>query len=500
MKRIRLILPIRTLLIITMILTSNNVLHGQLSGNNLLEFQLGNLPGSDPADLTTHYDQLNLQYRYKSVKASLRYEQFFSQQDGRSYNQLSQFTLQYRKSGLDLKVGSFSEILGNGLLLRAYEIPGSVFEEQAYRVRYGFYRDLLGVSLKYNGKWGYFKGLRGTTLANSLPPTLPSDERRPDLTEGLETGLNFFGQSAGIALMRNTNGPNLHSFYSLLLNGGLFSIFSYNVEFAHNLSRDVPLFALTDDARYGIYASVNFSYGSVGFSAEYKDYKDMLIGAGISDPPTLVKEHKYKLLNRSIHVPLYFNEEGYQFEAYYTFGSGARLLLNHSRAVNVLAQEFVFTEYFAEFNFSPGSANTFTLFADYASDGIKFEDHRYTGGGIWELAIARNHSTLLEIEYQSVERNILEREVFSNVAVIAGYNYDTHTTVAVTWEYSTDRAQVISGDSRNWIGLDISHKLNPRNTLSLFAGQRRGGPACTSGVCYEVLDFEGVELRFKTKF
>jgi hypothetical protein len=38
------------------------------------------------------------------------------------------------------------------------------------------------------------------------------------------------------------------------------------------------------------------------------------------------------------------------------------------------------------------------------------------------------------------------------------------------------------------------------NTISMFAGKRRGGPACTSGICYEVLDFEGIEIRLKTIF
>ncbi len=34
----------------------------------------------------------------------------------------------------------------------------------------------------------------------------------------------------------------------------------------------------------------------------------------------------------------------------------------------------------------------------------------------------------------------------------------------------------------------------------LFAGERRGGTACTSGTCYEVLAFRGAELRILTRF
>ena len=97
---------------------------GQLSGNNLMEYQLGNLPYTEPAALSSHYDQLNLGYRYKGLKATLRYEQFLSQNEESSYYSLSQFQVQYRKEKLELKVGNFNETLGNGLLLRGYEIAG----------------------------------------------------------------------------------------------------------------------------------------------------------------------------------------------------------------------------------------------------------------------------------------------------------------------------------------------------------------------------------------
>jgi hypothetical protein len=483
-----------------LILTLSTGLFAQISGNNLFEFQMGNLPDVTPKDLSVHYDQLNLKYRYNSLTAKIRYEQFLSQTDGSSYNRLTQYSLQYRKEGLNIKVGNFSEILGNGLLLRAYEIPGSVFEEQAYRVSYGFYRDLRGASIRYNGKLGYVKAIRGRTLANALPPTLSELDRRPDLTEGVESGINFLGQTAGVVLMRNTNALIKDTFYSLLLSGNIAASLSYNFEYAHSLNSTEPVFALSDDVRYGFYGSVNYSYKSFGISVEYKDYQDMLIGAGISDPPTLVKEHKYKVLNRSIHVPQYYDENGWQAEAYYSFQNGTRLLFNFALAVNEIVTSYTFKEYFTELYFSAGQANNFTLFADYSEEPLKFEDHRYAGGLVWEYAFGRNHSTLFEIEYQRVERNIFSSINFDNIVLIAAYSNSPKTTVSFTWEITSDPILTDPGNFRSWYGVDLSHKLNNRNTISLFAGQRRGGPSCASGVCYEVLDFQGVEFRLKTKF
>ncbi len=124
--------------------------------------------------LSSLYDQLNLGYRYKGLKASVRYEQFLSQNEGSSYYSLSQFQVQYRKEKLELKVGNFNETLGNGLLMRGYEIAGSVFEEEAYRTRYGFYRDMLGFSAKYTGDIWYLNALRGKSLVNYLTSHLRS--------------------------------------------------------------------------------------------------------------------------------------------------------------------------------------------------------------------------------------------------------------------------------------------------------------------------------------
>ena len=358
----------RSIVLYFLLLILAGELNAQLSGNNLLEFQLGNLPEIDPNNLSTHYDQLNLRYRYKSINASVRYEHFLSQSDATSYYKLSQYQLQYRKNGLDLKIGNFNEILGNGLLLRAYEIPGSVFEDEGYRVRYGFYKDIKGVSGKYQTKHMYVKALRGNMLTNELPPILPEKDRRTNLVEAMESGISYFGQTVGFIYMRNSNSSIIDNFYSVLANGGFFSFFSYSFEFAHNIERGISILTMDDPAaRYGLYTSLNFSYRRFGLSLEYKDFQRMVIGSGISDPPTLVKEHKYKVLNRSIHVPKYYDEDGVQVEAYYSFENGSRLLVNYAKAVNEYTiATYDFNEYFSEYTFYPGSSNTISFFADYS--------------------------------------------------------------------------------------------------------------------------------------
>lgn len=477
---------------------------GQLSGNNLMEYQLGNLPYTEPTALSSHYDQLNLGYRYKGLKATVRYEQFLSQNEGSSYYELSQFQVHYRKDKLELRVGNIYETLGNGLLLRGYEVAGSVYEQEAYRTRYGFYRDLLGFSAKYTGDIWYFQALRGKSLVNTLPPTLEPNERRTDLVEGMETGVSLFSQTLGMILMRKSSPLDDELFYSLLFSGSLFELFSYNLEYAHDVVKDQPLMGMNDKSRYGFYGSLGFALGSFGLSFEYKDYHNMFIGSGISDPPTAVREQKYKVLNRSIHVPQLTDESGIQLEAYYSFTNGERLVLNYTRAANELFLDYLFNELFLEFSFEPGSKNSFTVFADYASDQFKFEDKRAAGGVVWDYSLAGAWSSQLHLEYQYIEREIVDQDIIHNGVMILGLSRSPQLSFSLIWELSTDPYLTdLSGSPkkiRHWPGAQASYRINNANTLSLFAGKRRGGPACSSGICYEVLDFQGIELRLKTKF
>ncbi|MCK4748570.1 MAG: hypothetical protein KAT15_16070, partial [Bacteroidales bacterium] len=475
---------IKRCLITLLVLVPSWSVFGQLTGNNLFEYQLGNLPYTEPNDLSSHYNQLNLGYRYKGLKATMRYEHFLSQNEAGSYFSLSQFQVQYRKEKLELKVGNFNETLGNGLLVRGYEISGSVFEEEAYRSRYGFYRDMLGFSAKYSGDIWYFQALRGKSLVNTLPPTLSLEDRRIDLVEGMETGISLYYQTLGLILMRNSNPFEKDYFYSMLFSGSLPGIISYNFEYAHNLASDLPVLAMDDMSRFGMYGSLSFNLGSFGLSFEYKNYHNLLIGTGISDPPTTVREHKYKVLNRSIHVPQLIDESGIQLEGYYTFSNHEHLVINYTRSLNEFFQVFVFNEMFLEYSFYPGRKNNLTLFADYASDEFKSENARYTTGAVWDYSVIGTWSTQLHLEYQFIEREFAEKTTMHNGVVILGFTKSPGLSVSMVWEmtndpFLTDRPDTpcVETTFRHYPGVEASYRINPTNTISIFAGKRRGGPA-----------------------
>ena len=339
-----------------------------------------------------------------------------------------------------------------------------------------------------------------------VAPEIQRDVRREDVLGAINSGYRIAGQSVNLNYLRNGKKDDVENFASVNVSGTLPFGFSYNTELARDLD-DSPL-DFSDNSRYAAYFSLNYSRLSFGGSFEWKSYQDFILGSGFNDPPTLVKEHSYKVLNRSTHVPLLDNEKGYQLELYRRFESGLMITINNSVAINELWKTFVFREYFAELYSPLGSTSSIRVFFDYAQDEFENEPDRYAAGGIFEQELGNKWSTNLELEYQyaSVETGFVDQ--LSNAVVILGLSKASKISGSLVWEISTDPEMTddigtlleIETGMRHWLGANLTYKISRNNTIHIFGGQRRGGPACTSGICYEVLDFTGFEIRINTKF
>ncbi len=477
---------------------------GNLRGSNMAEFQVGNIPGTDPKDQSSLYDQLNLRYSLQSFTLKARIEQFYpSYNDDKNYTKFSQYNMQYRTPKLKLTVGNLYSTLGRGLLLRTYEIPGAIWETRGYRVRYGFYRDLKGIEVGYRFRNADIKVLRGRVLDVALPPTLEKDiERRPDLVDGIQYTYHFSRHNAGIIYMRHNNAAVNTGYTSLFYSGNFGKSLSVYTELANKLNKTGPVVSFNDTSGYAAYASINYVYQKLGISVELKDYTNMSVGAGISDPPSLVKEHEYRLLNRTTHVPLLTDESGYQVELFYRFENNGVITLNNSMAKNeiVAGNASVFREFYAGYQFPAGRKITGNVFVDYALDPLLNEKDRYTSG----VAINAYHnkfSSLLETEIQYTRRTIVETSTFVNAYAAYTLSKGSTFSISAILEITTDPFLLEADKLQNYYpGISFSFRPDSHNQILVFAGKRRGGPACNSGVCYDVLDFEGVELRLNTRF
>ena len=480
------------------------IAQGVLTGSNMAEFQLGNIPNTDPKDQSSLYDQLNLRYSTNSLTVKARIEQFYpSYDDDKSYTKLSQYSAQYTTRKLSLNVGNLYTTLGRGLLLRTYEIPGAMWETRGYRVRYAFYRDLHGIEVGYKMGNAEIKGLRGRVLDVTLPPTVDRDvERRPDLVEGGQLSYQLDQHKAGIIYMRHNNASVNTSYSSVFYSGNFGKNLSVYAEMANRLDTAGHMISFTDTSGYAAYASINYVYKRLGISVEFKDYRNMSIGAGITDPPTLVKEHTYRLLNRATHIPLLNNERGYQVELIYRFNNNGMITLNNSMARNevIKGKVSIYREFFVEYQLPVGKQISGALFADYARDPLVSENDRYTSG--LSVNVGHNNLTsLLETELQFARRILLETNNIVNTYLAYTLSKGSAFSASAILEITNDPFLVEENKNQNYYpGIGLSCRPDNHNRISVFAGKRRGGPACNSGVCYDVLDFEGVEVRFTTRF
>lgn len=480
----------------------------QLSGSSLLEYQYGRVPLLEDDNFSSLYNSIDLGYFHDHLTVNAKIEQYVSPEKDRTYRNISQYNIKYKDKGIEIQLGNFYDIIGNGILLRSYEIKGAVLEDPSYRVRHGFYRDMEGALVKYSSDKFMIKGLKGFPLVNQFPPTVEREFRRVDNVEAIEASYNIKKQTIGTSFLRNEFDGKFNRYISVYANGNLPFDFSYRTEFAQSLSGNNSFPEYDSDSQYAFYFSLSHQFKSLGTVIEYKDYQNFFLGAGFSDPPALVKEQSYSLLNRSTHVPQLIDEKGFQFETYYFTRNNQLITLNIAQLTNELSStlKYKFQEYFIEFYTPFHSGNSVKAYFDYAKDPFKGEENRYTTGFILEYVFADYWSANLEIGLQQFEREIIDNAEIWNYLTSLTISKTPHFSFNLLWEFSTDntvtdhRGKDYTGVLKSFPGINFSYKHSYRHTFQIFAGSRRGGPACNAGICYEVLDFSGIELRITSKF
>ena len=488
----------------------------QVSLRTLSEMQVGNLPDRAPPDLRTIYHQFNLDYSESGFQVGLRAESFGSSGSGRNYGHLAQRFAHYRHGDLHVTAGHFFAIVGNGLLLRAFELPGVITEERGSRRRYQPTRDLDGVQLSYRWHGADIQLLRGTPVDSALPPELCGVDRRSGTVQGgavqmhpwpsIEVGFGFLElKEASQEAVGATTHARLR-LVPLLERLGIDDVYAdvYG-EYAH---RDVVAdrwFSLDRELSRALYLSATATAGGWGLSLEYKDYQDFLIG-GVNNPPTLIREHDVFLLNRDTHDLLADDETGVQTEVTYGFEGGQMLTANITRANRRQgpgqADDMDLAESFFALDTPLSRSLQMQLWVDFSRDQIFADDRRKSVGSVLAWQVDEVYTLNADVQFQSVDRAFGDL-VFPHKNLYLNLGLDTSDwSGSLLLQRSTDTLE--SGASPDgatlWWGGNLNWRVRPGHSVNLFAGKRRFGLACTAGTCYEVLGFEGVELRAVNQF
>lgn len=480
------------LFLVLPILFLHNIASTQLSGSNIFDFQYGKLPTEINDVFPSGYDRTVLNYRYKKFTAGVTLENYFTKFSDRNYASLSQYSLRYKNKNWDLKVGNLYETLGRGTLLRAFEVRGAILEDVGLRSRNYFHRDILGASAKYKTKKLALQIMHGDVLNNLIPPTRSIAERRTDRFTSLATEYKYYKKHKAELIFLNFKKDEsvANNLVSGLFDGPLPLDMKYYVEYSRSI---------TNDDQSAFFASITGLVGSLSYSLQYRNYKNIVMGSGINEPPSAIKMQTYRMLNRSIHVSNPDSEDGYQLDLFYSFDNGSILNFNHARARNDFgAFAPVFQQYFIEWSSTFGDDFDYKLYLDYSKDDLKSEPNRYTVGLYNSVKITDDLRFQPEFELQQIERF---EEKFWNQFYSLGFSYKSKLNFNLELEVTSDPF-LIEEDTEKTLypGFNIRYKLNRNHTAQMFAGQRRGGPACTAGVCYEILDFKGFEFRLTSRF
>ena len=505
----------------------------QVTASSLTEIQRGRVPGSDSLAASSLYEQFDVDYTRHGMQAGLRAEIFNAWRNPAPGTPLSQVEyqvvhvsqkhLRWTQGPVELVAGNYYAILGRGITLRAFDLPGVILESGQYRRRYSPSRDLEGGMATWTGPRAGAKALIGRPVLSDIPPAvrvgnpLQDLPRRDSWLVGGEVSLRPASQiKAGVTAVSH-HASRLDS--TRTWSGFL----ELDVTPALEASGLSDLYA-TVYAEYAglndvhvdgsaLYLSANAGISNLGLSLEYKDYENFAFS--FNDPPSLVREHSAVLLNRATHALIADTETGYQAEATYSiFGMGT-LTANISKGTNELAPGFTttFNERYVGLDIDRhpedhGRAISTSLFVDWGKDELKgIRMHRIAGAGI-ETFAPGGAVTSFDLQFRRAARLPRNEETFRDVFAQFSFQHPSGAGAALILDRTNDPFEVddsattdrIETGSRTWVAVNLNVAFLDRYEALVFVGRRRGGAACTSGTCYLVLPFNGLEMRLKTHF
>ncbi|MFH1845203.1 MAG: DUF6029 family protein [bacterium] len=512
---------------------------GSLQAYNLFEYQVGRDPTAEADDLTKLLDQFILDYHLDNLRVGLRAERYrdsLDQQFGApDYDEITQKYAEWSQPDFSVRIGNGYAILGRGLLFRAFELPGVVRDASFPRARYVESRDLEGVI--FNGRRGPFS-FTAMTGQPVVEPNLPyggEDDflfrRRGtvsggrfgvELIDGLRCGGSYLAthdiQVAGAEeLGAGDVEIRLHRLLPALAGAGLELRF-YGEYAGRKWQPFSDGFDSRDGVPHAVYTATELYYGQWGVSFETKRYHQFNLL--INDPPNLVPEFSYHLLNRTSHFLLTDDESGFQVSMQGGLPHDWSLHAETARASSRSDDGFRnysgarrYDLYFLGIESSPLAPVQVTLYGAAGQDGTEGITGHHVGGASVKLSRDDGWSIDGSLEIQRMERrgSAFEPDAkseFDNAFAALGVSLTSRGTVAIQAEFSNDPLEkddpftedAVESTPRSWWGVAGNVQLDTNHEILLFIGDRRGGTACTSGTCYEVPDFSGIEMRVSSRF
>lgn len=420
---------------------------------------------------------------------------FAQQADSRG---LEQRYLSFQSSGWDIRLGHFYSLLGRGLTLRSFESRTLRWDSNLDGLRLAFRHDYFSTQL-FAGK------PRKTRLSISErdkndPPA--AGERLPAQYGGEVRIKPLTPIALGGTYVYSDNGPDGGEGFS---RGSLFAEgnFLQGSFYGEVAALPYPAAYGQDDGR-AAYFSGNLFLGNLILLGEYKYYRNFGFFDGLlNNPPSVIREHLYTLLNRHQLVQNANDEQGYLVEMSYPVLDRGVALWSFSQTEdslgNVAYRDFygqVELDQFLGGEWVLGSGQQREFSRRYwnlvSSASYPFRDY-YALKVVYEHLYARDDATFPNRRY------------YDQLLTI-GLSKAPGWTLSFIGEHSTDHTvgdNYVPGQTPvrhfYWGGGQLDLSLFGAVDLSLFAGSRRAGKVCIGGVCVVKPELKGVEVTLTVR-
>ena len=435
---------------------------------------------------------LNADFYFDAFTAGLRMELYQPSEFRTMEEDITFRYFEYFHDNIQARVGNYYAMFGRGMILRTYE-------DRDIRVD----NNLEGV--KFDVTYGRF-----SASFLSGRPEGPSGTRT-DLLHGADFTLNTIGTfTLGGSYVSNS--PNLRRKAEISSGRMQYSLshaswmWDFYGEYGKRANRKGT----------GAYLSSSFTTSGFGLSCEYKYYHNFFFRSDdhfvtYNNPPALVREHSYTLLNRHPYLLNADDEAGIQIEATLSPAPNTSLIANYSLTKDHEGETIwgegrtLFEEtygeiehHFSEAFYAIGALGISKQGQDTYTTPI-FES-TYSLDPVNSFRFVFQHQHTDSKTLRAFENQITYLGEFDNQIYSLEYAHSPKYTASFVaeWTNKSDlqkQFQNRAGEKSFWIFGKFDINISPNHDLSVMYGSRQAGFLCAGGVCRLEPEFEGIEVK-----
>jgi hypothetical protein len=396
----------------------------------------------------------------------------------------------------DAQIGDWAHVFGRGLML-------SVFEEEElnWDTRLDGFRGVL------SGDRGSAAVLAGSNDGNRFRGAFV-ESNAFDLGEltRVRGGMSFV--EAWGAEAETDIGPreqHLGGMAEVVLGSGDFETTLYGEYMERKFPGKDGIGALGTPGR-GAFGAASVTWKSLTVSGEYRDFFRM--EHEYHDPPTTLRQHTWTLLNRVNGVVLADIPDddvtGGLGQAEWAYDYFNTLSASYARLEDGPGDRTFFEAY------GEGKATwqekLFLTVAAAESELELFDDWEESITGLGEIVthLTETNSLSLTVEWAEV-RSINRQsaayeypEEFRDRIFSLSYGRSPWLTLTGTYEDTTEDDPTEPRD--HWFNVLVELNIASAHTVNLSYGSERGGWKCTGGICFFEPEFEGLKVKWVSRF